>query len=116
MSEVQGNENAGIAGARKDDGGKAPIYRGGLLYFGRAIALASQVSEFGATKYAWNGWKHVPDGFNRYSDAMLRHLVKEGQGEILDPDSGLPNIGHTLWNSLARTELYLINEELRKSL
>ena len=110
MSEVQGNENAGIAGARKDDGGKAPIYRGVLAYFPDAVASVASVSAFGASKYAWNGWLHVPDGLGRYTDAMVRHLLEEGKGDVLDPDSGLAHAAHSAWNSLARLELLLRKE------
>lgn len=101
-------------GAVKYDKGKSAIYRGGLAYFPRAIELVSSISVFGATKYAWEGWRYVDDGFNRYSDAMVRHLTAEAKGEVLDPDSGLPHIGHACWNSLARTELWLM-EMLQKS-
>ena len=107
MSEVQGNENAGIAGARKDDGGKAPIFHGSIAYFPNAIEAVSRVSNFGATKYAWNGWLHVPNGIERYTDAMVRHLAYEGEGEILDPDSGLLHAAHVAWNALARLELLI---------
>ena len=94
-------------GAIKYDGGKAPIYRGALSYFPRAIALVAAVSNFGASKYAWKGWENVDDGFNRYSDAMVRHLAYEGQGEMVDPDSGLLHAGHAAWNALARAELLI---------
>lgn len=96
-------------GAIKYDGGKAPIYRGAISYFPRAISAVAAVSAFGAAKYAWGGWGGVPDGFNRYSDAMVRHLSYEGQGEVLDPDSGLLHAAHTAWNALARLE-FLIKE------
>ncbi len=94
-------------GAIKYDGGKAPIYRGALAYFPRAIELVAAVSAFGASKYAWKGWEGVSDGVNRYSDAMVRHLAREGQGEVLDPDSGLLHAGHVAWGALARLELML---------
>lgn len=110
MSEVQGNENAGIAGARKDDAGKAPIYRGVLAYFPDAVACVASVSAFGASKYAWNGWLHVPDGIGRYSDGLVRHLTQEGAGEVLDAESGLRHAGHVAWNALARLQL-MINED-----
>lgn len=96
-------------GAVKYDAGKPTLLKGGLTYFPRAIALVSAVSHFGANKYAWDGWRDVDNGFDRYSEAMVRHLVEEGSANPLDPDSGYPHIGHTAWNSLARTELYLIN-------
>lgn len=94
-------------GAIKYDGGKSPVFRGALAYFPRAISLVAAVSAFGASKYAWKGWEGVPDGFNRYSDAMVRHLTYEGQGEDVDPDSGLLHAAHTAWNALARLELLL---------
>ena len=96
-----------ILGAVKYDAGKPTILKGGLSYFPRAIALISQVSHFGATKYAWDGWRHVDNGFERYSEALVRHLVAEGSADFLDPDSNLPHIGHTAWNALARTELWI---------
>lgn len=99
------------AGAIKYDAGKAPIFRGGLAYFPRAIAAVSEVSNFGASKYAWKGWENVPDGVARYSDALVRHLAYEGKGEVLDPDSGLLHAAHCAWNSLARLELMLKDKE-----
>lgn len=99
------------AGAVKYDGGKAPIYRGAVSYFPRAIEAVAAVSAFGASKYAWKGWESVPDGFNRYSDAMVRHLAYEGKGEVLDPDSGLLHASHAAWNALARLELLLKEKE-----
>ncbi len=98
-------------GAIKYDGGKAPIYRGALSYFPRAIELVAAVSLFGATKYAWKGWESVDDGVNRYSDALVRHLASEGKGEVVDTDSGLLHAGHAAWNALARCELILRDME-----
>lgn len=100
-------------GAIKYDGGKSPIFRGGLSYFPLAIGAVAEVSAFGASKYAWNGWRGVDDGYNRYSDAMVRHLAYEGSGEVLDPDSGLLHAAHAAWNALARLEL-LIEERKRE--
>jgi len=110
MGEVTGNEAEGIAGARKDDSRKAPIYRGVLSYFPNAIRGVALVSAFGATKYAWNGWLHVPDGHNRYSDGLVRHITQEAEGEVLDAESGLPHHLHAAWNALARAELRIRNE------
>lgn len=115
-------ENVG-KGAIKYDGGKSPIYRGALSYFPRAIGAVASVSAFGASKYAWKGWEGVPNGFERYSDALVRHLTYEGQGEVLDPDSGLLHAAHVCWNSNARLEILLkeiealggLEEYLRKS-
>lgn len=98
-----------IAGARKDDNGKAPVFRGAISYFPGAIQGVAQVSDFGATKYAWNGWLHVPDGHARYSDALVRHMLYEAAGEDIDPESGLHHDLHAAWNALARAELRIRN-------
>jgi hypothetical protein len=96
----------GNPGARKDDQGKAPVVRGVLGYFPRAIKAVAQVSDFGAKKYAWGGWLHVVDGFIRYTDGLGRHLVEEGIQET-DDESGLLHAAHAAWNALARLELKL---------
>ena len=98
-------------GAIKYDGGKAPVFRGAVSYFPRAIEAVATVSGFGASKYAWNGWQSVDDGFNRYTDAMVRHLIAQSKGEVVDPDSGLLHAAHTAWNALARLELMLKERE-----
>ena len=90
----------------KMDAGKAPIVRGVLQYFPLALEHVARVSAKGAAKYAWNGWESVPDGFNRYSDAMGRHLLKEPT-EAIDSDTGEFHAAQVAWNALARLELYL---------
>lgn len=98
-------------GGIKYDGGKSPIYRGAISYFPRAISAVAAVSAFGASKYAWKGWENVSDGFNRYSDALARHLAYEGEGEVVDNDSGLLHASHAAWNALARLELLIKERE-----
>lgn len=98
-------------GAVKYDGGKPCSFRGLVGYFPRAATAVAEISTFGAKKYAWNGWEAVPDGINRYSDAMVRHLLREGAGEVQDPDSGLLHAAHVAWGALARLELMLREEE-----
>lgn len=114
-AEVVYDKESVAKGAVKYDAGKATILKGGLGYFPAAIAMVSSVSHFGATKYAWDGWRNVDNGFDRYSEAMVRHLVAEGGEDILDPDSRLPHIAHTTWNSLARLELWLANERSKQA-
>lgn len=103
-------KNPHEAGA-KLDAGKPCEYQGAVAYFPRAISAVAAVSTFGARKYAWKGWETVPDGYNRYSDAMVRHLTKEGTGELTDSDSGLLHAAHAAWNSLARLELLIRKKE-----
>jgi len=115
MKEITNDTPEDIAkGAIKYDGAKSPVFRGAIDYFPRAISAVAEVSAFGASKYAWKGWEGVPDGYNRYSDALVRHLIYEGEGEVLDIDSGLLHAAHAAWNALARLELELraVEEDL----
>lgn len=98
-------------GAIKYDAGKPCVYRGLIGYFPRAGKAVAEISTFGANKYAWNGWEQVEDGVNRYSDAMMRHLLYEAMGEEFDSDSGLRHAAHAAWGALARLELMLRQKE-----
>lgn len=93
----------------KDDTEKSPVTRGVLQYFPRALEEVAKVSAAGAKKYAWNGWKTVPDGITRYSDALGRHLLAEAQSAYDDgPDgTGCLHAAQVAWNALARLELIL---------
>lgn len=90
-------------GAKLDDG--KPM-AGLLLDFGLALLEVSKVSTYGAKKYSRGGWQHVEDGENRYTDAMLRHLIAE-RYEEQDEESGLLHAAQAAWNALARLELKL---------
>lgn len=98
-------------GGRKDDTGKPPLYRGTITQFPRALRAVAACSAHGADRYGWENWKSVPGGFERYSDAMVRHLVAESEESPIDHDSGLHHASHACWNSLARLELLLIEME-----
>lgn len=75
--------------------------------FSHALEAVSKVGSYGATKYTEHGWKQVPEGEKRYTDAMYRHLLKHAQGKELDDESNLPHLAHAAWNILARLELLL---------
>ena len=99
---------AGSPGAKLDAGKN----RLGLVLFGFAHALqeVGKIGTYGAKKYSDYGWMSVPNGEERYTDALLRHLLKEATGELLDPDTGLHHAAHAAWNALARLELIIIME------
>ena len=78
-----------------------------LLGFSHALEEVGKVGTYGAKKYTDNGWLQVPDGFNRYTDAMLRHILKEAGNELTDPDTELLHAAHAAWNALARLELII---------
>ena len=98
------------AGA-KADAGKAPIVRGLLDYFPRACRAVALVSQRGAEKYSWKGWEDVPDGINRYYDALGRHIIYESLEGPIDRDTGLLHAAQIAWNALARLELILRAKE-----
>ena len=88
----------------KLDGGKQ-IAGELILSFPRAMEALVEIATYGAGKYSRTGFLHVPHAEVRYMDALMRHLLKHGQGEALDPESGLPHIDHALWNVAAIVEL-----------
>lgn len=93
------------SGAKLDAGKIRPaLVLGG---FSLALTEVTKVGTFGAEKYTDKGWMEVPDGEQRYSEAALRHWLKEAEGEKFDPDSGLLHAAHRAWNDLARLELML---------
>lgn len=97
-------EDLHVAGA-KDDSVKprTDLVLGG---FSRALWEVSQVGTFGANKYTDNGWMEVPNGIERYLNALLRHYFKYRMGEAYDHESGLLHLSHLAWNALAVLELY----------
>lgn len=93
---------------KKYDKGKSLV---GTLcrVFPRALLGIGLCIEFGTHKYPDpNNWKKVENGFNRYQDAMMRHLLKFNSGEILDNETHIPHLCHVAWNALAVLELYLM--------
>lgn len=98
---------AGTPGA-KLDAGKAPVAQGALHYFPRAISAVARLSEIGARKYSWKGWAAVPDGENRYGNALARHELRLENGlDAVDSDTGVLEATAVAWNALARLELIL---------
>jgi len=88
----------------KFDGGKP---RWSLLMAGMSKSLegVAKVLTFGAKKYAAHSWRTVPEGRERYRDALYRHLAAIEQGEELDPESGLLHWDHVLCNAMFCREL-----------
>ena len=96
----------------KLDAGKPCLWRGAVDYFPGALRAVATVSTFGASKYSWKGWSNVPEGFERYSDALVRHLISESEEGPWDNDSGILHAAHAAWNSLARLEFLLREKSL----
>jgi len=95
------NKSPHEPGAKLDDG---KSIAGVLGDFGLALKEVARVGTYGAGKYSRGGWQTVPNGIERYTDAMWRHLLDE-HTEPTDRDSGLLHAAHLAWNALARLEL-----------
>lgn len=89
----------------KLDSGKPPLGQT-FRQFSKALQEIGRLDQYGASKYSQTNWYHVPDGINRYTDAMFRHMMKHLEGELLD-DSGFYHLTHACWNMLAILELEL---------
>ena len=91
------------AGAKLDSGKPDASL---LLMFAKALLLVAEVGTFGARKYSRGGWQSVANGEERYTAALMRHLLASGY-EDNDKDSGLDHDAQVAWNALARLELKL---------
>lgn len=98
----------------KLDSGKPMV---GLVLgdFAQALHQVSQVGTVGAKKYSKHGWLKVDEGFNRYTDAMLRHWLAEAGGELFDKDTEMLHAAQVAWNALARLELLIKDMKTRNN-
>lgn len=63
------------------------------------LETTARVFGYGAKKYAaWNWAKGMP--FSVVIGCLKRHLAAIERGEDIDPESGLPHIGHLMCNAL----------------
>lgn len=92
-----------IGDVTSDERGSGARFNGGKARLDlvplQGLEDAARVFEYGAQKYApWNWAKgmawSVPIG------CMMRHLMAIQRGEEIDPESGLPHIGHLMCNAL----------------
>lgn len=75
--------------------------------FAEALLEVGKVATFGADKYTDHGWRDVPNGIERYTSALYRHLLTRSE---LDDESELPHAAHAAWCALARLQLILAGE------
>ena len=59
--------------------------------------LVAKVLTYGANKYSADNWKKLTDK-NRAIGALLRHIIAYQKGELIDPESKLPHLGHAACN------------------
>jgi hypothetical protein len=69
-----------------------------LVHF-ESIRPMVDVLEFGANKYSANNWMKGLDK-QEILESTMRHLAALMDGEINDPESGLPHMGHIQCNAM----------------
>lgn len=90
----------------KDDAGKLPLFSLMWAYFPHALEEVARVSAYGAKKYTPDGWRSVPNGVSRYTNALVRHLAAEAKGKVVNHEDGdVLYATQVAWNALARLEL-----------
>lgn len=76
-----------------------------IIDFKEPLLEMCKTWEYGKNLYGKSNWKKVDNGKDRYTNAMLRHLLAE-EDNPYDDESGLPHAAHIAFNALAR--LYFI--------
>ena len=89
----------GKDGSGKDDRADGKL-RWDLLPLAEIEDIVRVYTE-GAKKYADNSWQNIPDGFERYRAALLRHMTAYMKGERYDKETGLMHLAQICWNAIA---------------
>lgn len=97
--EITSGPSIGKDGSGKDDRADGKL-RWDLLPLAEIEDIVRVYTE-GAKKYADNSWQDIPDGFNRYLGATMRHLVAYTKGERFDSDTGCMHLAQVVWNAIA---------------
>lgn len=96
---VESGPLVGKDGSGKDDRADGKL-RWDLLPLAEIEDIVRVYTE-GAKKYVENSWQDIPDGFNRYLGATMRHLVAYTKGERFDSDTGCMHLAQVAWNAIA---------------
>jgi hypothetical protein len=80
-----------------------------VLQFG--VVKYTHVDENGKTITGRDNWK-LGLKQTELQDSMMRHLVAIMSGEEIDPESGLPHIGHLMCNAMFYSYHNIINKEV----
>lgn len=65
----------------------------------------------GAEKYGENRWQNLPNAYQRYKAAMLRHLVEHEKGNIFDSETGSRHLAQMIWNGIAMLHASMQNNQ-----
>lgn len=96
--EITSGPSIGKDGSGKNDRADGKL-RWDLLPLAEIEDIVRVYTE-GSKKYADNSWQDIPDGFNRYLGALMRHLVAYTKGERYDKE-GFMHLSAVCWNAIA---------------
>lgn len=99
--------NPHVSGAKLDSN---KIRTDLLLDFGLALTAVADLGTTGAIVYSEGGWLDVPKGKQRYTAAMIGHMLKE-KYEACDSDTKFRHEVATAWNALARLQLSIMEDK-----
>ena len=85
MNTIHPNDPKGEAGAKK-----TPLH----LLPASALRPIAEALRYGAQRYGLWNWRKTKVNATTYHGAILRHMALWGEGEDLDPESGLPHLAH----------------------
>lgn len=100
-----------MKGTKFDDG--KPRLAEMIIDFKEPLLELCKVWEFGAKKYSKSNWKLVENGKDRYTNALLRHLIAE-EDKLTDDETELLHSAHIAFNALARMYFILKEKENNK--
>lgn len=95
MPRLTNAEAAGCKPSNPKDqigSGKMPLH----LWPKTASVVGSLALTDGALKYGRSNWRVAGVKATIYTDALERHMTAWLEGEDVDPDSGIPHLGHAL--------------------
>lgn len=93
----------------KHDNGK-PLIGDMIIDYKVQLLELCKVFEHGTKTYGLGNWKQVENGEERFTNAMIRHLLRED--EVYDEETGLLHAAQVFFNAGAR--LYFILERMNK--
>lgn len=101
--ETPDTEEHNEEGVKYDDG--KPLAGDMIMIFPHALMGVAKCIEWGSHKYPQtDNYIRLNNGYKRYMNGIMRHLLKMMLGQQYDDETKLPHIYHVCWNALAICE------------
>ena len=76
----------------------------------------AKVYTAGSKKYGPHNWENLPDGYERYKGAMLRHLTEVEKGNDIDEETQCLHAAQVAWNAIAMLHFKMKDYEDRNNI